>query len=507
MVYPQHVYIKNYIIVQITTHSAFSWDAEKVGGWRSVNTFTRWRYALLVFLLIIILVVPVTAYTTNVTVRRYAVDGLTPITETTKSYQWLEANLPVYGDGNTYYYFQGPVFEGEWEANYGLSFPEYRTDWGGTPPDWLESEEMWDRVWNGTAYEQKEETNWQTKNLGKLKGTNIRDLCNLVGGLPAGQKARIIATDNVDQYIPYSALYTPSSQLGPYVLTWYSVGAGESDVTSGYSGPDYPTGMRATFFSDTSRNENEEHVAGLGDQAEGLPQEYWYYYGGQYPSMGGWTLKYVDRVYVYSNDAVPSPVADFLANTKTGRILNGNFETGVLTPWTGSAATVSSSYSYKKDTYSLRLLAPASGSAWIQQSVDLTNVGSINFWRHYFGGTGKYMEVLVDGIVVANYTETTTVPNDLESIDITSYGFTGSHTIKINAVNTNPSGSFTVYLDNIEDYGPGTAGDAPLTVQFTEQRWRTPPMPRGHGTFTTTELLPVRNATPSLLTRQTAPIR
>ena len=30
--------------------------------------------------------------------------------ETTKTYQWLEANLPVLGDGTTHYYHQGPVF-------------------------------------------------------------------------------------------------------------------------------------------------------------------------------------------------------------------------------------------------------------------------------------------------------------------------------------------------------------------------------------------------------------
>ncbi len=326
-----------------------------------VRSVLRWDYVLPAFLFLLILVVPVTAYSTEVTVRRYAMDGITPVNETTVTYKWMETHLPVYGDGNTNYYYQGPVFEEEWETNYGVLFPEYRTDWGGNPPDWLNSSEMWDRIWNGTAYEQKEETNWQGKNLGKLKGTSIGDLCDLVGGLPYGQRARIIATDNVDQYVPYSALYENTTHLGPYVLTWWSVGAGESGATSGYTGPDYTNGMRATFFSDASRNENSEHVAGLGDQAEGLPEDYWYFFGGQYPSMGGWTLKSVDRIYVYSNDLIPFPEANFTANTKTNRILNGNFETGMLIPWTGSAATVSSSYSYKKDAYGLRLVAPASG--------------------------------------------------------------------------------------------------------------------------------------------------
>lgn len=416
----------------------------------------------------LILFFPVTAYTTEVTVRRYAVDGVTPVNETTKTYQWMEANLPVYGDGNTYYYYQGPVFENEWEANYGVSFPEYRTDWGGTPPDWLNSSEMWDRYWNGSGYDQREETNWQTKNLGKLRGTRIRDLCDLVGGLPEGQRARIIAVDNVDQVIPYSVLYAPSTALGPYVLTWWSEGAGESGATSGYSGPDYTNGMRATFFADASRNENGEHVAGLGDQAEGLPEDNWYFFGGQYPSMGGWTLKFVDRVSVYSNDPVPAPEAQFSANIRHGHISNGNFETGILSPWTGSAAVVSNTFTYKRDSYSVRLVAPASGTAWIRQEVDLTGVGMIQFWRHFFGGSGRYMEVFVDDTLIANYSETGTLANRFESIDISRYGFTGNHILKFNVMNTNPSGTFTVYLDNCEDFGPGTYGNAPLTIQFTD---------------------------------------
>ena len=41
---------------------------------------------------------------------KYANDGTTILNETTKTYQWMEANLPVLGDGVTHYYHQGPVF-------------------------------------------------------------------------------------------------------------------------------------------------------------------------------------------------------------------------------------------------------------------------------------------------------------------------------------------------------------------------------------------------------------
>jgi PKD repeat protein len=416
-----------------------------------------------------LIVAPATGYTTEVTVKRFSVDEITPINETTVDYHWMEANLPVYGDGTTYYYFQGPIFEAEWEANYGVTYPEYRTDWGGSPPPWNQSEERWDRYWNGTGYDQMEETNWQGKNLGKLKGTNIADLCDLVGGLPSGKEARVIAADNAEQRVPYSALYTPTPQLGPYVLTWYSVDAGESGATRGYTGPDYTNGMRATFFADTSRNSEGAYVAGLGDQAEGLSPAYWYYYNGILPSMGGWTVKYVNRVYVYTNDPVPPPEADFTASIKSGRVVNGNFETGVLTPWTGSGASIynGTSGTLKRGAASVSLIGPASGDAYIQQTVDLSGVGIIGFWRRGYGSTGKYLQVLVDNTVIANYTEAVTI-TQTELIDLSSYGFSGSHTLTFRAVNTLTSGIFTVYLDDIEDFAPGTSGPAPLTIQFED---------------------------------------
>ena len=65
---------------------------------------------LLFLLLVIFLVTPVTAYTTEVTVTKLAVDNLTVINKRTVSYQWMRDNLPVPGDGTTHYYLQGPVF-------------------------------------------------------------------------------------------------------------------------------------------------------------------------------------------------------------------------------------------------------------------------------------------------------------------------------------------------------------------------------------------------------------
>jgi PKD repeat protein len=453
----------------------FEYDCIRIFGER----IFLFRWIIPVLLILGIIIGSAGAATTQVTVRRYAWDGLTPIIEVTRTYQQLESQFNVSGDGNTYYYFQGPVFENEWEAHYGVSFPDYHS---GGPTVWNNSHEKWDRIWNtsSSSYDLREEVNWATKNLGKLKGTNVWELCQLVGGLPVGKTVRVLAADNVYKELPYEAIYTPNPHLGPYVITWWSVGAGEGgEATNGYTGPDYTNGMRATFFADASRNPDGKHVAGLGDMAEGLPPVYWYHYTSDniyYPSMGGFTLKYVDRVYVFSNDPVPPPVADFSGNIIRGHIANGNFETKLLSPWVSQNASIFNTTPGRPSDNqvgiaSAKLEAKPGVDAWIQQDVDLTDVGRINFWRTYYGSYGKYMDVYIDNTRIARYTDTISIYKKYESIDITSFGFTGTHTLKFYLINYDDSpnaATFTVYLDEILDCDPGTSGVAPLTIQFSD---------------------------------------
>ncbi len=124
----------------------------------------RMPIRLLPFIISIILLCGLvnTAYaapTTAVHVVKYAADGTTILNETTVTYLWMEANLPVQGDGKTHYYHQGPVFvkdkEGQWDVN--------------------------------------ETTNF--KDEGAVKGTDVKDLCNLVGGMNAGDEVMIKAID------------------------------------------------------------------------------------------------------------------------------------------------------------------------------------------------------------------------------------------------------------------------------------------------------------------------
>jgi hypothetical protein len=72
-------------------------------------------YILVLALCSLVFLAPVLAFTTQITVTRMSADGITPTDAVaTRTYQEMEAGLPVMGDGNTWYYYQGPVFEGEW---------------------------------------------------------------------------------------------------------------------------------------------------------------------------------------------------------------------------------------------------------------------------------------------------------------------------------------------------------------------------------------------------------
>ncbi|MDY6932356.1 MAG: hypothetical protein SVJ22_10640, partial [Halobacteriota archaeon] len=121
--------------------------------------------------MIVVFALPVQAYTEEVHIVKYAADGTTMLDETTVNYAWMEANLPVHGDGSTHYYYQGPVFEGEWESTYTMTYS------GG---NWQNSEEKYDRVDYGSGYVQEEQVNcYPNKDLGACKGTDVRDLCDL----------------------------------------------------------------------------------------------------------------------------------------------------------------------------------------------------------------------------------------------------------------------------------------------------------------------------------------
>ena len=229
---------------------------------------------------------PVTAATTSIHIVKYANDGKTILSETTKSYQWLQANLPILGDGTIHYYAQGPVFLDN--------------------PDPLVEEQL---RWNPG-----ENTNVQEKDQGAVKGTNLKNLCDLVGGMNEGEYLTLRASDGLTKSFAYTNVYQYASRQGPMVITWYRDG--------GYVDSGYADGMKLVFFADTSVNPWGIHVMGNYDWHESADPQYWYYYfdgNERYPTTTGLSIKYISDVFIYSDDSPPSPpIAAFSATPRSG---------------------------------------------------------------------------------------------------------------------------------------------------------------------------------------------
>jgi hypothetical protein len=215
------------------------------------------------------------AATTSVQVVKMGPDSTTILGETNVTFQWMEASLPVQGDGVTHYYHQGPVFVDD--------------------PDPVKEQEL---RWNPA-----EDTNVQEKDMGAVKGTDLRDLCELVGGMSKREMVRIRAEDGFTRDFAYRNVYLPSPRQGPIVLTWWK-------ADEGYV-PDYREGMRIIFFADTSTNPWGIHAFGNQDWHDSADERYWYFYrqgDEQYPTTTGLTVKYVSRITILPDPgAAPAP--------------------------------------------------------------------------------------------------------------------------------------------------------------------------------------------------------
>ncbi len=223
------------------------------------------------------------ASTTDLHIVKYGPDKTTVLGEKTVTYQWMEQNLPVLGDGVTRYYHQGPVFADD--------------------ADPAREEEI---RWNAA-----EDKNVQEKDMGAVKGTDLRDLCNLVGGMAPGDVVKIRASDGFTKAFAYKNVYTPAARQGPMVITWYH-------DAEGYV-PSYRTGMRLVFFADNSTNPWRIHAFGNEDWHQSAESEYWYYYrqGDEgYPTTTGLSVQSVSDVLIYSGSTTQGePVREAAATT------------------------------------------------------------------------------------------------------------------------------------------------------------------------------------------------
>ncbi len=199
------------------------------------------------------------AGTTSLSIVKYAADGVTVENQTTIDIASMEATLPVKGDGTTHYYTQGPTFD---------------------------PNNLWDpdEICPGDSLKDK----------GALKGTDLKDLCELVGGADHGDTIEIRATDGYGGTFDYENVYMPVPRQGPMVICWWKDGQ--------YAGP-WGDGMLLAFFTTVPRASDGKLIFGHQDMHDCLPEANWhFYYDGsiQYPSTHGLYTKYVSKISIYA---------------------------------------------------------------------------------------------------------------------------------------------------------------------------------------------------------------
>jgi len=248
------------------------------------------------------------AGTTSITVTKYDVDGTTIISQTTLTYEEMEAILPVQGDGETHYYFQGPTFD----------------------PD-----NLWD----------PDET-VNLKNKGAIMGTDIRDLCDLVGGAEDGDQIEVLASDNYGDQFQYDNVYNPDPGQGKMVVAWYTKNAGDDGTLypDGAYVPEFGDGMQLVFLAETT-NAAGQHVFGHDDMRNHLPEDNWHYFysdGIQYPSSNGVSVKYISAINIYTQ--APEPWEISVTGAVTTPVSQSWFENALacheVVTWTDSSENV-----------------------------------------------------------------------------------------------------------------------------------------------------------------------
>lgn len=182
-------------------------------------------------------------------------DGKTIINETTVNYRMMEESFPVIGDGETEYKYESIT---------------------NNPDD----------IWGA---DQNFAGGFKIKSV--VKGTLVRDLVDLVGGMEPGTSIKLIASDGYETKLGYSSVYpNPDAILkaGEPFVAWYKGGKTIPDFKEGYQ----------LFFTG-----GDDNVFSNWDMHETMESNLWHYYweaGVQYPSAAGLATKYIDEIHVYT---------------------------------------------------------------------------------------------------------------------------------------------------------------------------------------------------------------
>ncbi len=305
------------------------------------------------------------ASTTEVTVQKIAVDGTTVLNEKTVTAAWMENNLPVMGDGTTHYYAQGPSFD---------------------------PNPLWDET---------ETVNWEGKDMGAVRGTDIKDLCELVDGAESGDVIFLRAADGFSKSFPYENVYNPQDRQGSIVLTWEKNG---NSVT----GDSYSDGMRNVFFADTSTNPEGKHVYGNWDMHETMPEDYWHYFSGVYPATTGLGVQNINQIKILTDE--PAPVAPVTIFDGTVSLADETFS------WTDSYGD-SYDVSCRTPHGALDAAATDGGFAYVGSWKETRNTALMNdifaddTWYNFSKDNGVGWNYLVNGVYQDYYSTETGISN------------------------------------------------------------------------------------------------
>ena len=370
----------------------------KKKGWGRFLTITL-VFTFLFHCIGMIVPEPASAATTELTITKYAVDGTTVLEQMTVDYHWLENpdNIPVLGDGATHYYHQGPVFIYE------------------PADDPVELERL---RWN-----EEEDKNWDTKDMGAVKGNNVKDLCELVGGMAEGDLLEIKAPEGFKKTFAYKNVYEYSDREGPMVITWYN---------GKYPDTGYTEGMRLVWFAEATLKANGPsgsgyyHVFGNWDWHEAADPEYWYYYNNEFPTTTGISVQNVYQLNIYSNEPVPLAAPVLTADTEGNEV----------------GQPIDITFTDDADWRAAITGVTVDGSALTSGQYTVT-AGNINIAAGVFTASGEYVIV----VKATGYSDASV------SQSITA------------ASAEAPAAAFTA---------DKTSGTAPLTVQFTDQSTNEP---------------------------------
>lgn len=201
---------------------------------------------------------------------RYSKDG-SILREKTVPYEWMEENLKVYGDGETHYYHQGPVFEGD----------------------------PWDP--DGTV---------NLKDKGAVKGSAVKDLCDLIGGMAENDELMFVALDGWHTKFNAPSIYEPDERQGTIALCWFNGRDSEEGERYGAGYPannQYSSALQIVFMANEP-NVQGKYVFGNEDMKISLPQEeYQYFFEGEFPSTNGLSGKWISEIRIYEG-GVPEGV-------------------------------------------------------------------------------------------------------------------------------------------------------------------------------------------------------